>query len=143
VRTNDFFRTWIIVAMQQVKKALDSQATRIHIVCFCRSGRHRSVACAGLLQHLLEAGGAKISLNRHLCRETWSSKRPPCEGNGICSRRCSETAERTQVLRELRAMWRQLVLGNTSRTLHPFHMLVFLCHFIIYSPVSQLITKCY
>jgi hypothetical protein len=56
----------------QEEAALGGDAGTMFFTFYCKSGRHRSVACAVIMGQLLEWDGYAAQEIRHLCSEFWS-----------------------------------------------------------------------
>ena len=75
-------------------------AGTIFITFYCKSGRHRSVACAVIMAQLLEWDGYTVQETRHLCSEWW-----PRHTCNMCSECMSATPGRDAALARARQQW--------------------------------------
>ncbi|MCP4243055.1 MAG: hypothetical protein GY772_21080 [bacterium] len=101
---HEAFRSEFLPAvLRQMRWALH-QVDEVHIAIYCNKGRHRSVACATLLCHLIQAAGSSaVQTVEHLTRNHWSRF---CDDCTLC-RRPSDVRDR--VLFEARGIARDLV----------------------------------
>ena len=92
-------------AWQQIMLCM-KKGTKVRIVLFCKSGRHRSVAAALLAAHLFEAteGMPAPAGTVHLCASWWSQ---------LCPRNCPECTRQSEVrdmaLHTARKMWQEVI----------------------------------
>ena len=79
---------------------------QFNVLTYCKSGRHRSVAAAHILAHLLQGEGFVVEAPQHLCDFWWFSV--PCQrryrgGCWECTRAIS--AQKAALYAEVAAYW--------------------------------------
>ena len=91
VARNDKFEGWLKAAKSAIFSELRRKRVRnpmgevnLYIVTVCRTGKHKSVACAELLAVALEELRWKVKVN-HMCDQLWGR----CMGN---CQRCQQYA---------------------------------------------------
>lgn len=107
------FSTWLATAMRTISETLmreagDGVPAEYWVVCYCRKGKHRSVAGTLVLGHLLQAMtvACKVGPDLHTSqRLLWSRMCgcPPCQA---C---CRPDAKRSAALKQARIAFRDLL----------------------------------
>lgn len=110
------FGQWFFKHVLAVAAAAEAlRGGRLHVVCFCRAGRHRSVAVASLLEQLLAKFTAWTTRLEHLACHDWQWR--TCNLCDKCRRPSGDDlfdAVRARQLAEVAfrwAFWRSAVLG--------------------------------
>eukprot|EP00930_Biecheleria_cincta_P030802 TRINITY_DN21348_c0_g1_i1.p1 TRINITY_DN21348_c0_g1~~TRINITY_DN21348_c0_g1_i1.p1 ORF type:complete len:589 (-),score=109.82 TRINITY_DN21348_c0_g1_i1:127-1893(-) len=84
----------------------DNWTKSITIAVYCRAGKHRSVAAAGILKHIFEATGYRCPEARHLSYDKW--------GRNCCKGQCKECLEPPpelqDTLREALQRWKMICI---------------------------------
>ena len=100
---HDQFRRWWERAARQCRHLFaPGCALAGHISIFCRSGVHRSVACAVLLQSALQRLGCTVEV-QHLAAGEWR-RRGNCMGG---CRECATSVDGTTAARHVLEIWAQ------------------------------------
>jgi len=91
------------VAARAAKGDASGVVPTVTVALYCRAGKHRSVAAAIILVHILNAEGWECSAPRHLSERRWS--RYCCKG--VC-RECTDPSDELKnTLEKALAMWRR------------------------------------
>ena len=99
MRKHHFFEPWLWRLRQETDQALTGDPPEVIIVFYCRKGKHRSVAAAFYVSHILSQGGHTVKV-KHL--GSWGGT---CRGK---SENCAnlENGERISALDTALRIWR-------------------------------------
>ena len=102
---------WLLAVQQALRRVTSSRGTCLQIAVFCNAGRHRSVAGALILKHILTLEGWECPLLRHLSRAAWA---PTCGGRcGECTSGPPESLR--TALDALYRVWKEEEHGPEAR----------------------------
>ncbi|CAE8736425.1 unnamed protein product [Polarella glacialis] len=112
------FRKWLTEAKRRFMKACDSRLAKLGMDCmdsssdgiqvtvatYCRAGKHRSVATAGILTYIFREEGFLCGETRHLSYKAWGKN--CCKGN---CQECQHPPDELEVtLENALQLWRQI-----------------------------------
>lgn len=109
------FPTWLKNAWHKFRKVAEARGDMwsktqvmkpVIIAVYCRAGKHRSVAAAGILKHIFTATGYMCPEIRHLSYDKW--------GRNCCKGRCEECLQPPPELQDTfnDALQRWLMISN-------------------------------
>ena len=117
------FRSWLQRVKKEFEKASRNRVvdgSPLCLVVYCKSGKHRSVSAAILIQHILGNEGWECRPLEHLSRQTWGPKNRCCWG--LCPECQEKTVEYQDTLNHVLELWRSLsheVIRIPSRPVRP------------------------
>ena len=97
------FRGWLDTTMRRLCEALDTDLDTVVLALYCKGGNHRSVACATVLEHLLQATNTSVrmyAILAHLSKPMWQRHR--C---GQCVECRGRHPDRDAALAAARGLW--------------------------------------
>ena len=101
------FKGWILRALVQLRDwAKARSADQLRIIVFCRAGKHRSRACALVLQHCFERFNANVTVQHLSGKQCWERQ------NGNLCKYCSHLGDTDRHKALKRAF--EIIYGNPN-----------------------------